>query len=412
MRRAARDYDESSAEWGSPQDVGGRRFLFYTNECVGLGHLRRTTTLARATTELDLDSSALIITGSAASFGEAPPPRVDTIKLPVLARDQQGAYWSSRLGMGSRELQGLRAQLALTAAEAFEPAVAIVDKVPLGLSDELIPTLESLRRSGRTRLVLGLRDIEDDPAAVRRRWGPGGLVGVIRRYYDAVVVYGPEGSMDALTCIGAEELDVPVHHVGYVGAPMPASGPADLQPGYLLVTVGGGADGFALLDSVLQAVRAEPVGRPVVMVTGPLMPPSEVASLHGQAAALGVRLFEMRQDMPEVIAGADAVVAMAGYNTVSEVLRAGKPALLVPRVRPSREQLVRARVLAEAGTADMLHPDELTPARMRTAIEQLIRRERPSFDPADYDGAARTAELLHGLARQSAGRRDPVGVGA
>src|SRR5256885_11932827 len=110
MRRAARRYEESRAEWTSPGDAGGRRFLFYTNECVGLGHLRRTTTLARATTELDLDSSALIITGSAASFGEAPPPRVDTIKLPVLTRDQHGAYWSSRLGIGSHELQALPAQ--------------------------------------------------------------------------------------------------------------------------------------------------------------------------------------------------------------------------------------------------------------------------------------------------------------
>src|SRR5262249_56819165 len=97
------------------------------------GHVRRTATLAGPPTELDPDSSALIITGAAATFGEAPPPRVDTIKLPVLARDQQGAYWSARLGMGPHELQALRAQLALTAAEAFQPAVAVVDKVPLGL---------------------------------------------------------------------------------------------------------------------------------------------------------------------------------------------------------------------------------------------------------------------------------------
>src|SRR5262245_19287835 len=400
MRRAARHIGVREAP--ETRDADDRRFLFYTNECVGLGHLRRTTTLARATTELDPESSALIITGAAATFGEAPPPRVDTIKLPVLARDQQGAYWSARLGMGPRELQELRAQLALTAAQAFQPAVAVVDKVPLGLSDELIPTLERLRASGRTRLVLGLRDIEDDPVAVRRRWGAGGLVDVIRRYYDAVVVYGPEGSMDALACAGAEGLDVPVHHVGYVGAPMPRCGPADLRPGYLLVTVGGGADGFPLLDSVLQAVRREPVGREVVMVTGPLMPPHEVASLAAHAAGLGVRLFEIRPDMPEVIAGASAVVAMAGYNTVSEVLRAGKPALLVPRVRPSREQLVRATVLAEAGTADMLHPDQLSPVALRTALERLIDRERPTFDPADYDGAARTAELLHALARRRA----------
>lgn len=62
-----------------------------------------------------------------------------------------------------------------------------------------------------------------------------------------------------------------------------------------------------------------------------------------------------------LIAGADAVVSMGGYNTVCEVLAAGTRAVVVPRVRPRAEQLVRAERLAQRGLIDMIHPDDLAP---------------------------------------------------
>src|SRR5689334_25210720 len=63
------------------------RFLFFTNECVGLGHMRRTLTLAGAVTERDPDASALVLTGAPIAPGLQLPARVDTVKLPMLARD-------------------------------------------------------------------------------------------------------------------------------------------------------------------------------------------------------------------------------------------------------------------------------------------------------------------------------------
>ena len=61
--------------------------------------------------------------------------------------------------------------------------------------------------------------------------------------------------------------------------------------------------------------------------------------------------------MANVLAGARGVVTMGGYNTISEVLQTGVPALVIPRVRPSEEQLIRASELVALGLADMLHPD-------------------------------------------------------
>ena len=63
--------------------------------------------------------------------------------------------------------------------------------------------------------MLGLRDVEDGPEGVRRRWD-GATRDALARYYDAVLVYGPTSSPDALVTLGWEDLPVPVHHVGHV----------------------------------------------------------------------------------------------------------------------------------------------------------------------------------------------------
>jgi len=381
-----------------PLKPGGARFLFSTNECVGLGHLRRTMNLAEAVTRRDGEASALVITGAPAALGERRHPRVDTVKLPELSRGRDGDLHAARLGLGAAQLHDLRAHLSLAAAGAFAPDVAVIDKTPLGLNEELVPTLEALRESGRTRIVLGLRDIEDAPELVARRWARSRVNDMIARYYDAILVYGPRPADDEPDVRRLEEAGIPIHHVGYVGAPLPATGPTDIEPGYVLVTAGGGADGYPLFDAVLGAVARSGLDAPMVMVTGPLMPADQRADIRARAAALGITAMDFRADMPAVIVGSRAVVAMAGYNTVSEVVRAGKPVLLLPRTAPSREQLVRATALAAAGAAAMIPLDRATPTAVRRGLAEILTAPAPPRDRAVHDGADRAAEVLCGLA--------------
>jgi predicted glycosyltransferase/glycosyltransferase involved in cell wall biosynthesis len=375
---------------------GSRRFLFYSNEMVGLGHLRRTLSVAGCLTEAHEEASSLILTGCAVEPFFRLPVRTDTVKLPVRRRDADGTH-HSRLLLDIDELRSMRAQIALAAATAFDPDVAIIDKLPLGLGGELKLTLEALRARRRPcKVVLGLRDIDDSVENVRLKWGPD-MREVIERYYDAVIVYGPRSTPDALRCMGWDGLDIPVVHVGYVGAPAPTDGPLDLPDGYLLATAGAGNDGFALLAGVAAAIRAEPLPCPTVMVAGPLMEPADLECLRQLTEGLDIKLCEFRNDLPNLIVGARGIVSMAGYNTVGEIMRARKPALFVPRVRPSEEQLIRARMLDEAGLQQMLHPDELTPHTMRESLGALLSRGRPNFQAAEYTGSERAAELLGAL---------------
>jgi predicted glycosyltransferase len=387
--------------------VTAPRYLFFTNECVGLGHLRRALTLAGAVVDRDPDASALVVTGSALASSYRLPPRVDTLKLPLLERDESGVHRAGQLGVSSAAAHELRARLALAAAESFEPTVAVVEKTPLGLRNELVPALRALRERD-SRIVLGLRDIEDTPDEVRRRWLDGRVREAVERYYDAVLVYGPAGGADAIACLGWDAtLAIPVHRVGYVGVPVPP-GSTDAASGYVVATAGGGVDGERLLSTFLEAVRLRPLGEPALVVTGPLMPARAVARLKRLARGADVKVVEFRTDMEAVVAGARAVVAMAGYNTVSELLRTRRPALLVPRVRPSREQLVRASLLATAGAARMLHPDELSPQSLRRELDALLSGPPPQHSEL-LDGTDRAADLLLELA---SGIDEPVPVAA
>jgi predicted glycosyltransferase len=371
------------------------RYLLFTNECVGLGHLRRAMTLAEGITSRDPAASVLIVSGSALAAGYRLPPRVDTVKIPELAKDSRGVPHPERLGIDADSGHRLRSQISLGAAQAFAPDVVVVDKVPLGLGDELRPALEWLRARG-SRIVLGLRDIEDDPDRVRERWGTAAMRRDVERYFDMILVYGPPTAPDALQWANWEGFDLPVEHVGYVGRTMPSRRPDDLPDRYLLVTPGGGADGFDVVATTLEAARLSPIGIPILAVTGPLMPAQHVARVKELAHTVpGTTVTTFRPDMDAVIAGATAAVTMAGYNTVAELVAAGVPALLVPRVRPSAEQLVRATAAAQAGLVRMIPQPALSPRAVRHAIDLLLSDDRPIRQPSG--GTARAARILGDL---------------
>jgi predicted glycosyltransferase len=150
-----------------------------------------------------------------------------------------------------------------------------------------------------------------------------------------------------------------------------------------------------------------------LIVTGPFMDEAEAAALNELAAPLvGRGLVELATFVPALagtLARADVVVAMAGYNTVCEILSFRRAAVLVPRVRPRQEQLLRAEALARRGLVRMIHPDKLEPGRLlETVVEVMAHPSRP-HRPVDLGGLQNAAHELELLVRDTAaGRLDAV----
>ena len=150
--------------------------------------------------------------------------------------------------------------------------MVVVDKTPLGLRDELVPMLEQLRERGRARIVLGLRNVEDDPERVRAAWAEADTLAAVERFYDRVVVYGPGQHHRRRVELPRRRRAAGAGHQRRLRRQRPATtAPDDLPEGYLLVTVGGGSDGHDPIEAVLDADQHEPLPYPIVIVTGPLM---------------------------------------------------------------------------------------------------------------------------------------------
>jgi predicted glycosyltransferase len=331
---------------------------------------------------------------------------VDCLSLPALQKEANGQYHARHLDLPLEDLIGLRARTIAAALEGFAPEVLIVDKVPRGAVGELDPALHALRRTGKTRCVLGLRDVLDDPATVRREWRDAGNDEAVRAYYDAIWVYG-----DPAVCDPAAEYGFPadvaarVRFTGYLDrrsrrdrgedfdAALTVAAPGE-QPGRLvLCMVGGGQDGAPLAEAFAHANF--PPDMTGVILTGPFLPPRVRERLRAQAGTNPrLRILDFVTDPDLLLARADRVVTMGGYNSVCEVLAYEKPALVVPRVEPRREQLIRAERLRDLGLLDVLHPADLSP---RALTRWLARDQGPpprARDRIDLNGLETLSPLL------------------
>ncbi|WP_198670455.1 glycosyltransferase family protein [Oceanicella sp. SM1341] len=363
-----------------------RRVLLYSHDTFGLGHLRRSRTIAQALVADDPELSALIVTGSpiAGRFDFA--DRVDHVRLPGVVKLADGEYASHNLGIPLQETVRLRAEILSATDRAFRPDLLIVDKEAWGFRNELGPTLEAARGRG-ARIVLGIRDVLDEPEALRAEWQRKGHMEAIERFYDEIWVYGLPQICRPLEGLGLsprwEEEDRLVY-TGYLRREPPDWPPIGTRPPddpYILVTTGGGGDGTFLVDWVLKAYEADPgLDIPAVLVYGPFMAPDSRSEFDRRAAKLGsrIRVLSFDSRLERWLSEARGVVAMGGYNTFCEILTLDKPAVIMPRVNPRQEQLIRASAAERLGLVRMLYGprDGEGPEVMAAAIAAL--RDQPA----------------------------------
>lgn len=383
----------SAAPSGRP-----RRIVLYSHDTQGLGHMRRNLLIAQTLLQVEPRPNILLIGGARELGALSIPPGIDCVTLPALGKSTDGSYQPRSLNVSLRRIIALRSSTIAATLQSFDPDVLIVDKTPRGAFDELVPGLEWLRARKKARIVLGLREILDEPEIARREWAHAGADRAIRRYYDAVWVYGDPHVYDPVAAYGfCRAVTKRLVYTGYIdrsrilapssnnNEPLQVYGiPSDDR--LLLCLVGGGQDGFALAAAFTRAdLPAESCG---VIVTGPFMPAEardELAALVADRPHL--RLLPFIDEPTTLIQHAAAVVTMGGYNTVCEVLAYAKPTLIVPRIKPRREQLIRAERMHALGLADLLHPDDLTPQALSAWLhrphEPTAARERLDLGALD-----------------------------
>lgn len=349
------------------------RIALYSHDTMGLGHMRRNILIARTLAKSRLNASVLLVTGARQVGRFELPDGIDCLVLPSYSKSVSGNYESRHLDIRTRELVRLRSQSVSASIAAFNPELMVVDNVPRGAQNELDGMLSGVKARGYTKMVLGLRDVLDEPGVTRGEWGKRNNLDVIDWYYDQVWVYGaPDVYNFCDNYRFGERFDSKVMYTGYLDARKRAApkvagnqypAPVSLETGksaYNLCMVGGGQDGFVLAEAF--ALASHPADRMGIIITGPFMDSDKIRRLQDIVQQKpNLHLFGFVSEPTRFLQEADRVVAMGGYNTTIEVLAFNKPTLIVPRVRPRLEQLIRAERLSELGYIDLLHPEKLTP---------------------------------------------------
>lgn len=376
----------------------GLKAMFYSHDTYGLGHLRRTLTLSHHFRDIKPEISQLIMTGSPVASSFEYPKGSDFVKLPSVTKNPEGIYEPRTLeSIGFDTMRGMRQDIILAAARQYQPDFFFVDHAPAGLKGEVIETLQYMKRNmPHTRLVIGLRDVMDEAPKVREAWKNEGVYELFDDYYDMIFVYGHRNFYDVVAEYGlSEKAAAKTRFVGYLkrGAgertPEEIRASIDMQTDKLvLITAGGGADGQALFDATIRDLNASQQSDfDTLIVGGPLLSDEIRSKLRSRLGGRGnVHFLDFTDDMPGYIGAADAVISMGGYNTVCETLSLHRPNIIVPRVSPRKEQLIRASFLKDHGYVGMIHPGELEPMSLTKAAFRLLEMDKAAIPHLPMDG--------------------------
>ncbi|MUG96380.1 glycosyltransferase [Scytonema sp. UIC 10036] len=371
------------------------KLLVYSHDAYGLGNIRRMLAICESLLSETENLSILLISGSPMLHGFRLPKGLDYIKLPCLNRGQTGNVTVKYLGCDVNETVKLRSDLILSAVANYQPDLFLIDKKPYGLKNELTATLDYLQTTrSQTKLVLLLRDILDSPETTIADWQKNGYYDAIEEFYDFVLVVGTPTVFDAV-----KEYQFPAgvaQKVRYCGYIRRSPGLANRtwirqslqmlpQEKLVLVTPGGGEDGYHLVKTYLSGLDLMPAEYNVksLVICGPEMPEDEKKELYQVAQNYPqVQIKEFTDDLISYVGAADAIVSMSGYNTICEILSLKKSAVIVPRIKPSREQLIRAERMDRLGLVKNIHPDNLNPqVLMEAVLNQLNQKQiAPTFD--------------------------------
>lgn len=389
-----------------------KKIMVYSYDAFGLGNIRRMLAICQHLLQSIPNLSILLLSGSPMLQSFRLPPGLDYIKLPCLNRGRSGNMAVKYLNADIESTLKLRSELILAAARNYQPDLILVDKKPSGIKGELNLAIDYLKSNlPATKFVLLLRDILDTPEKTVGEWRREGYYQQVEAVYDRLLVVGMPKIFDlSYEYQFSKAISDKVRYCGYIRKESGLKNRRTVRQELginsseklVLITPGGGEDGYCLINNYLQCLEQQShlfSSNKVrsLIFCGAEMPIQQQQQIYQQAAKYpGVKVLEFTNDMMSYINTADIVISMCGYNTITEVLQKRKKAIVVPRVKPGKEQLIRAQSLQKAGLIEMIHPEQLNPDLLIKTLFNRLNQFQNSKDlfQLDFDGLLRTTDYL------------------
>ncbi|TQI73706.1 putative glycosyltransferase [Bosea sp. AK1] len=378
--------------------------LIAVTHLLGSGHLVRAANLARALVQggfsVTLASGGMPLRAmedEPFAFVQLPPIRTEGTDFRTLLDENGQPIDPERRTTRIAMLEELAARL--------RPDVVIVEHFPFGrrqLAAEFLALIAAAKSARPEALVLSsVRDVLVTPRPDRIAEAEDRIAGM----FDAVLVHGDADflPLDRSWPVG-EGLAAKLRYTGYLADDRPAG--IALENGEVIVSGGGSAAALPLFACAVAAARLDRSGRRWRILAGRGMAEADLGLLAADAPEKVV-IERARPDFPALLAGCAVSISQAGYNTVLDLVAAGRPAIVVPfDAGNETEQTVRAEAMERAGLARCfrLSGDFVGDAvALADAVGEAMGAQPPAL-PIDRDGAARSAAIVKELLAGIAGR--------
>jgi predicted glycosyltransferase len=102
------------------------------------------------------------------------------------------------------------------------------------------------------------------------------------------------------------------------------------------------------------------------------MPKAQRDEIFKRSKNLKIKVFHFYRQMEKIMAAADLVISMGGYNTLCELMSLKTVSLLIPRETPRLEQTIRAQCFGERKLLDYIPWKELSTELLHKKVESLL----------------------------------------
>ncbi|MER6362684.1 glycosyltransferase [Kitasatospora sp. NPDC001527] len=382
------------------------RIAMYWHNGRSLGHTAESAKVAHGLLGGGRPLSVTGLTGAYRGL-DLLPAAMDVVKLPAFTNYDDPAGWqtSGRSGLAAGPLFRLRAELAEVYLRHYAPDVLLVNHLPKGAEDELVPALTATRGDGGRR-VLTLRGVLFDAEKTDREYFGPDSAQWIDRHFDAIHVHThPEVFRLEDHYRVPRRLRERIHYTGYLVDEFQAGrdtaraelGVEDAER-LVVASMGGGQGAIGLWTALIDAFTAlRPEFDRVRLVTGPYLEAADAAALRARAADLPwLEIVGYEPAMTTWMAAADLFVGAAGANMLSEVLAVGCNAVVIPRQLREPEQRIHAGLLADRGLVRACGLAEVLAGDAGPVLAEALREPLAPKAGHLLGGARRYPELLFG----------------
>ena len=356
------------------------KLLIWSHDHSGLGYTARALAMAAYLTERFKDCSVILVTDLPIIGRFRFPSNVDYVRLPGLASNGDG---NAATSLDRASTLKIRRKMLQGIVRTFRPQFVVLERDPLNFTEEVERILTFVHEElNEAKVIWALPDVLGEPESIVASWTAGGVYPVLDALCDEIWVHGDQALFDQARHYRLpERVAAKVVYTGYLRSPRVSTVSVQRKIGsqpripLVLLTAGGGAAGYPLMNSYLDFLEGRRGQVPFrsVIVTGPLMRSVDKQRLKTRAERLSRLTFHrFSRHLLEYLSCADLVVSTGGYNTLCANLSYHKPAIVAPRVRPPNERLLRGRMFERLGITQVLDPVELGSERLGEMVTKTV----------------------------------------